>query len=285
MAGFDNETVYGSNVDFTGSATVNPTILTNGQLIIGSTALNVGGTHINIGTITSTTLTIGYSTPNITIEAGASVPTTFVTDSGNAVPALNILNVLGGTGITTSGAGNTITITTMGGMTPVVDFIVDYEPISTLPVTSPGNVVPTITGEVTIEGRHNVVVEQQTASPNNFEMRLYAPYWFEVTGTSVSAANARPNFGYITNNVGLVTVNLPTTIAVGQTFHICGKGSGGWRIAQSAGQQIHFGTLDTTSGAGGRLDSSSQYDTISMVCTVSNNEFTVIHSQGTISVT
>jgi len=42
------------------------------------------------------------------------VPTSFVTDAGVAVPAVNILNVLGGTGITTSGAGNTITITNTG---------------------------------------------------------------------------------------------------------------------------------------------------------------------------
>lgn len=147
MAGFDNETVYGSNVDFTGSATVNPTILTNGQLIIGSTALNVGGTHINIGMITSTTLTVGYSTPNITIEAGATVPTTFVTNAGNAIPALNILNVLGGTGITTAGAGNTITITTMGGMTPVVSFNVDN---SSAPGTDP--VLPTVGGQITVTG-------------------------------------------------------------------------------------------------------------------------------------
>lgn len=41
----------------------------------------------------------------------SDVATTYVTDSGNAVPAANVLNVLGGLGATTSGAGNTITIT------------------------------------------------------------------------------------------------------------------------------------------------------------------------------
>ena len=40
-----------------------------------------------------------------------AVATSYVTDNGTAVPALNILNVIGGTGAITSGAGNTITIT------------------------------------------------------------------------------------------------------------------------------------------------------------------------------
>lgn len=39
-----------------------------------------------------------------------AVATSFVTDAGTAVPAVNILNVLGGVGISTVGAGNTVTI-------------------------------------------------------------------------------------------------------------------------------------------------------------------------------
>lgn len=74
--GFYNDIVFAKNVDFSGgfdSTTLGqatPQLTTNGQLLIASTALNAGGTHINVGTITSPlgTVTIGYSSPNITLD-------------------------------------------------------------------------------------------------------------------------------------------------------------------------------------------------------------------------
>lgn len=116
MAGFANDIVFANNGDFSisGSNKGQPAngLLINGQMWIGTTAVNAGGTHINVGTVTSpdASVLIGYSSPNITLQAGATTATTYTTDSGNAVPALNILNVLGRSGSKTSGSGNTVTV-------------------------------------------------------------------------------------------------------------------------------------------------------------------------------
>ena len=70
MAGFRNsgsiDVLFVDNVDFSGAAIPSPTITTDGQLIIGSTA----APNLKIGTITSPTgtVTIGYASPNITLD-------------------------------------------------------------------------------------------------------------------------------------------------------------------------------------------------------------------------
>src|SRR5271166_317071 len=46
--------------------------------------------------------------------AGGGGSTTFVENTGSATPSAGILNILGGSGITTSGSGNTVTITAVG---------------------------------------------------------------------------------------------------------------------------------------------------------------------------
>lgn len=122
MAGFANDIVFANNGDFSISGsnkgqTANG-LLINGQMWIGTTAVNAGGTHINVGTVTSpdASVLIGYSSPNITLQAGATTATTYTTDSGSAVPALNVLNVLGSGSITTTGSGNTVT-TQLTGLT------------------------------------------------------------------------------------------------------------------------------------------------------------------------
>lgn len=103
MAGFDNDVVYGINADYsnakggTGASTTGE-LLTNGQMWIGSTALNAGSTHINVGTITSpnSSITIGYSSPNITLQVtGGSTSVIELTgNSGIATPTGGNINVV-----------------------------------------------------------------------------------------------------------------------------------------------------------------------------------------------
>lgn len=106
--------------------------------------------------------------------------------------------------------------------------------------------------------------------------------WNEETGTSATMA---VNNGYIANNAALVTLTLPSTASVGDVVRVTGKGAGGWRIAQNAGQTIYFGLLSTTTGAGGRLDSTEDRDTVEMVCITADDDWNVISSVGNITVT
>ncbi len=117
-----------------------------------------------------------------------------------------------------------------------------------------------------------------------FQASASLPFaWNEVTGTSQAGA---VNNGYVTNNVGLVTVTLPSTAAFGDIVSVVGKGSGGWRVAQNAGQSIRLsGGGTTTVGVTGRLDSTGTDDTVEILCETANSGWIVISSLGTITVT
>lgn len=98
----DQNVLYADNVDFTGSTAPTPTVTTNGQLLIGSTATP----NIKVGTLTSPngTITIGYSSPNITIDTtgGQSltklgVDTTTATGTNPVLPdATGLMTSTGG---------------------------------------------------------------------------------------------------------------------------------------------------------------------------------------------
>lgn len=91
MAGFDNDVMYAINGDFStagaGGGSAANGLVADGKLWIGSTATNVGGTHINVGSLTSTggTIAITYSTPNINIEAaGGMVMENIIVQTGTS---------------------------------------------------------------------------------------------------------------------------------------------------------------------------------------------------------
>lgn len=101
---------------------------------------------------------------------------------------------------------------------------------------------------------------------------------------AASQALAAEN-GYINTNVGLTTFTLPAVTIVGDTYQIAGNSAGGWRVAQNAGQQIHYGSVSTTVGVAGQLDSTSAHDCIEILCITANTTFIILDSVGTITVT
>lgn len=108
-----------------------------------------------------------------------AVATSYVTDSGVAVPALNILNVLGSPGVSTSGAGNTITIT----MTEVIPSYVN--------VTGPAVYVVTATDYfISCDSTAGVITIQLPNSPTQYDRFVVK----DRTGTA------------FTNNITVTTV-------------------------------------------------------------------------------
>lgn len=105
----------------------------------------------------------------------------------------------------------------------------------------------------------------------------------DVTGTS---ANMLPNNGYVANNAGLVTLNLPLTAAFGSILYIVGQGAGGWQVNQTtASQQIFIGSAGTTLGLAGFIASTNLHDSIVLMCTTANNIWTALGGpQGNITV-
>ena len=110
-----------------------------------------------------------------------------------------------------------------------------------------------------------------------------------LTWTVVTAdASFTGDTGTIANKAGLLTRILPATGVLGEVIRITGINTDlGWKIAQNANQQIHFGNNSTTSGVGGSLASANKRDSVELVCIVegASSEYNVISSQGNITVT
>ena len=105
--------------------------------------------------------------------------------------------------------------------------------------------------------------------------------WTDVTGTSQAMA---VDNGYIANNAGLVTLTLPAVAVVGDIVRVDGAGAGGWLIAQNAGQTVRMLGQSTTTGAGGSLASTTQYDCVAYRCIIANTDWVVESVMGNLTV-
>lgn len=95
--------------------------------------------------------------------------------------------------------------------------------------------------------------------------------WEEITG----ATTAENNHGYFANNVSRVDIALPPTAEVGFQFYVAGKGAGGWKILQNAGQAMHTDYLSTATGVTGYIASDHYLNNAMIVCMTANTDWKV----------
>ena len=102
--------------------------------------------------------------------------------------------------------------------------------------------------------------------------------WNNATTTE----SASVDNGYVGTATTLTTITLPSTAAFGSIVEVVGTGTGLWRISQNANQFINFGVATTTTGTGGYLSATSQYDCVKLLCTSADTTFVVTSAIGNI---
>lgn len=102
---FSSLSTAGGIVQTDGAGILTTSVGTNGQIIIG-------GASTQWANITSPdgSVTITNGNHSIGLSVAGIVGTDFHTNAGDASPVGNIINIIGGSNINTSGAGNTVTI-------------------------------------------------------------------------------------------------------------------------------------------------------------------------------
>jgi|SRR5579859_3673560 len=144
-----------------------------------------------------------------------------------------------------------------------------------------GAVGPDGGGNINVVGAGDVLVTGNNATNT---LTITVPggglQWFFVTVNTAMIDNA----GYIANGIGTLQFLLPAVSVLGDIVRVAGITAAGWQITQAAGQQIQYGNLLTTAGAGGSLNSTATGDGVELVCVVANTAWIVLSGVGNINV-
>lgn len=172
------------------------------------------------------------------VTSTPTVATTFNEDVGTATPVANVLNIRGASGITTSGAGNTVTISAALAATTFNEDSGSATPVA--------NVIQFFGGSgIATSGAGNTVTISATGA---------AFAWVDL-GVSLNPGVKETGY-FITANS---TVTLPAAPAQGDTIVFDVTGAGTTLIIQASGTQlIRF--ANQVSSAGGTATSTATGD-------------------------
>lgn len=257
-----------------------------------------GANNINLLSGDNLTVTGVMGTNTLTITLDGTVADSYPTDAGTAIPALGVLNVLGGTGVNTAGAGDTVTI----NATATVPLQFTEDAGTATPAANNLNVLggtsidtagagDTVTINLSADVANQYTTDSGVATPAANNINVFGAGGISTSGAGdtititggfewnvvavVGPTLMSVNNGYITNvaSPSVCGLTLPATSAVGDEICVVGLNTGGWTIGQNAGQSIRVVSQVTTTGAGGSIASSSANASICMVCAVANTEW------------
>lgn len=261
MSGFDNDVMYAKNADFTQADNQSVSeangLATNGQMWIGTTAVNAGGTHINVGSLTSPdgSLTFGYSSPNITVQVngGTTVGKTITGNTGGALPPSG-----GNWNIITS---NSTPKFAGSGSTETLDFALNNLTLGTsLPLLTSGNLNV---------GLGRDALAALTSGTVNVAVGYHAALALTTgSGNTAVGENALLNVTTGAGNTAVGTSALSTAItlasnntAIGNNC-LSGVGTGVYNIGLGTSAGLNYVNTDTSNIAIGNAGVGAESNTI-----------------------
>lgn len=269
MVGFSSsisnniDCVFASNADFSGNSIPNDLngLQTNGQIWVGATALNVGGTHINVGKIIGdATITVGYSSPNITltIPGGSTVGRTITGNDAIPIsPTAGNWNIFGTGSLTTSNsAGSTLQVALTGLTNHAVLVGAGTTTITKLAVGATNTVLLGNTGlDPSFGAVPNAALTNSTVTLNNGNnitvtggtpLALGGTASFNLTGTTNNTVQLGNASGSLTS---LATTNSATLVSSSAGVPVwSGTMTNGQMIIGSSGATPVAGTITSTGG-------------------------------------
>lgn len=263
----------GDNLTLTGTPASNLLTLTLDGTIADTFTTDSGNAIPALGVLnilgTGGTTTSGAGN-TVTVTSGPTIPTTFTTDAGAATPSLNNLNVLGGTGIDTAAAADTVTVS--ADATVATTYACDAG--SATPGANTLNVIGA--GSTSTSGAADTITVTSTGGGLMWSTSAV------VGPTAMSVDN-----GYVANvaSPSVCGFTLPLTAALGSVIKILGLNTGGWSIAQNAGQSIRNVDSTTTVGVGGSVAGEEANATVTLRCIVANTTWAIESSTGNLILT
>lgn len=257
--------------------TQNTSSLNTGQLWIGTSlgipAINTltAGTDIDIDNGGTGTITINSTLPDpLTVARGGTGNSTALTDGqlwvgstgGNPVP----VNLTAGTNVSIVNGPGSITI---NASVPSLPLSVANGGTGNSTQLTNGQIWVGNTGNVpsisTITAGTNVTV---TNGAGTVTIASSTPLSTVLPNPTITVINLARNTSYLTTNTsgGITNFMLPASPTVGEFYEIIGGGSQGWKVAQNASQVMQIGTVQTSTGTPGSIQSNNSNDSVRIYC-------------------